>query len=471
MNERLESALETLWERSRFISYFYQAVQCIEHAAVPTLALSHGESRLILYYNENFIDRTPAKELIGLLVHEMLHVVLNHDHRAGPGGDLYLRNLAQDMVINSFLAERKNSFFSSDRRSGGAPDVILPRGLPLVPVRFVTETGVADPSWEALYRWLKERPASELSEYAPGSSSGIPTHGPETGTPGGDTPDFSSMFSPRAEPGDSTTFTLGDTRGLVFIDRTDTVVPTGAHLFPQFESQALYDAKRQSLFALADNDRECAGERALHEIRGFIERTEKTDVDSWRRQLKSLVDFTAQSNEWTYTYGRFNRRYFTEGIYAPGRAYREQELITVAVDVSASMMSRPGDLQEAFGAVEELLDRYRVHLLCLDEELFVPEKKEGVLAASRSTDRPFVYKKGDWRHIRTGSGGTTFFAPLFNRHMRGHRELLLVITDGYVYDLPRLKKYAPTVWVVVSSRPEPFDPPFGQVVRMRATER
>ncbi len=125
-------------------------------------------------------------------------------------------------------------------------------------------------------------------------------------------------------------------------------------------------------------------ERAYQDIRGIIERVREADIAPWRRQLKSVVDFSAQSNEWTYTYGRFNRRYFASGIYSPGRVFREQELITVAVDVSGSMVMTPSDIESAFGVIEELMGKYRVHLVCLDEDLFVPEKR-GRRACARRT--------------------------------------------------------------------------------------
>jgi len=43
----------------------------------------------------------------------------------------------------------------------------------------------------------------------------------------------------------------------------------------------------------------------------------------------------------------------------------------------------------------------------------------------------------------------------------------VVITDGYIYDLHELKKYAPTLWVISSGRGEPFVPPFGNSVVIR----
>ena len=143
----------------------------------------------------------------------------------------------------------------------------------------------------------------------------------------------------------------------------------------------------------------------------------------------------------------------------------------MAVDVSGSMVMTPSDIETAFGVIEQLMGKYRINLVCLDEEYFVPERKGDNLVASGNPGRPFMYRRGDWRLIKTGSGGTTFFAPLFSRYMKGHREMLLVITDGYIYDLERLRRYTPTIWVISESRQDPFHPPFGQSVKVRTLQR
>jgi predicted metal-dependent peptidase len=177
--------------------------------------------------------------------------------------------------------------------------------------------------------------------------------------------------------------------------------------------------------------------------------------------IKSIADYSSQSNAWTYTYSRFNRRYFAGGIYAPGRTFQHRQNITVAVDVSGSMVMKPGDIEAAFGVVEDLLAKYSVHLLCMDEQVFIPELKDGRLVPSAS-HKPYLYRKGDWRFIRTGASGTTFFAPLFNDFMRHHRELLIVVTDGYIYDLERLKPHVPTLWVISEHAPNRSIPRSGR---------
>ena len=142
MNKFWEPILGSLWKKSRFTSYFYQSVHFMENDAIPTLALTVYTSRLVMFYNREFIESLTEDETTGLLVHEMLHVIFNHDHRAIADGDIYLQNLAQDMVINSYILTNEKTFFS---RKGqyvhDIPRIILPKGLPVIPSEFKKETG------------------------------------------------------------------------------------------------------------------------------------------------------------------------------------------------------------------------------------------------------------------------------------------------------------------------------------------
>uniref|UniRef100_UPI002637DAD6 DUF2201 family putative metallopeptidase n=1 Tax=Desulfoluna sp. TaxID=2045199 RepID=UPI002637DAD6 len=98
-----DSVLTTLWKRSRFTSYFYQMVSFTEDETLPTLTLTVRAGRVTLLYNRGFIEGLDAEARIGLLVHEMMHGVFGHDHRGFRDEHPYLQNMAQDMVINSWM--------------------------------------------------------------------------------------------------------------------------------------------------------------------------------------------------------------------------------------------------------------------------------------------------------------------------------------------------------------------------------
>jgi predicted metal-dependent peptidase len=256
---------------------------------------------------------------------------------------------------------------------------------------------------------------------------------------------------------------------LIFEKPDGEPLSTGVHIMKNINELDPASSRLNHLMLMAERDELCRDERVFTEISSLIKSVTKKKMpltDSLRR----MIDSTSHSNEYQYTFHRFNRRYFSQGIYSPGRSFKYRNILTVAVDVSGSMVINPGDLQAAFGIIEDLLDRFRVFLLCIDETVFIPEKKGDMFTRSAGAEKPYEYKKGDWRFIKTGSNGTTYFESLFNRHMRGHKEQLIVITDGYIYDLDRLEKYHNTLWLISEERDEPFVPPFGKAVRI-ATSR
>ncbi len=464
----LELILESLWEKSRFTSYFYQGVDLTEEASIPTLALGLYSSRLTLFYNRNFISTLTADELTGLLIHEMLHIVLNHDHRGFTDGDIFLQNLAQDMVINSYISEHRKTFFSrTNQYAGEIPEIILPKGLPVIPEKFFKETSISDPVWEEIYRWLKCQNDDDIKNFKFNESENRQTGIELAGKSGIDllsenlaNLDLSYNTAPKE------TYTgFKNMTGLMFNKNDGEHIPTGIHIMNKKTDLNLLDSKMNHFMTVAKKDDICTNERVFNDITSLINAPQKTDL-SWTEKLKSIVDITSQSNEWEYSYHRFNKRYFSQGIYAPGRSFKDKEAITVIVDVSGSMVMKPGDIESAFGIIEGLLAKFKIYLLCIDENLFIPEKKDNSFLRSDKNSKPYEYRKGDWKYLKTGSSGTTYFAPLFNSYMENHNELLIVISDGYIYDIDHLKKYSNTLWLISEHRDEPFKPPFGRSIKI-----
>lgn len=466
MHEMWERTLALLWRRSRFTSYFFQSVRFVEEEGVGTLALTLRASGFTLFYNREFTERSGVERLIALLVHEMLHVVHNHDHRAIDSGDALLQNLAQDMVVNSYISDNEETFFSKPHMyPDDVPLLALPPGLPLIPRAYFQDHPESDPAWEDVYRWLvgrKRASAVRETDTSPAGQGMISIEGDIARA-------SETRFSPLDNPGAERSTQRDDISGMEFTDRDGNPLPTGAHLFTEAGRARDVEAARKRALSFALRDSSCQEERVFQDLHGIITGARSTDTTSWRRRIKSIVDFSSHSLSWTYSNSRFNRRYFAGGVYAPGRTYRHRQAITVAVDVSGSMVAEPGEIEAAFGVIEDLLRKYRVFLLCVDETVFVPEKRGDVFVASGRRDRPYAYAKGDWKYIRSGVRGTTLFAPLFNGYMAHHNEMLIVITDGEIYDLDSLRKYTPTLWVVSGRRGAGFQPPFGSVVTIQAS--
>ena len=445
-----DDALAALWRRSRFTSYFYQMVSFVADETVPTLALTVRCGRVSVLYNTLFSKGLTLEEQIGLLVHEMLHGVFGHDHRGFRNENPFLQNMAQDMVINSWMDDRSEAFFST-----GGHGLTLPLGLPRIPAKFYEQTGETDPPWEHVYRFLKQDGSDILGDFNEGlkelfkSADGQgQTAAPEsTGVP---------LDAGEDEPQTSEVHPSGG---------SGTPLSTGMHLMEDTAATVRIKKNVFEAIKLSGQDFKARDERLVQEISALIERVAKVDTRPLKRKIRTIVDRGTPSREWEFSAARFNRRYFTEGIYSAGRHYVDKKLLTVVVDLSASMVTRPEYIEEAFGAVEALLDGYRINLLCIDETLFVPEKQGERFVKGGHETRLCTYRRGDWRLIRSGNSGTTFFSPLFNGYLKNHQEMVVVITDGEIYDMERLSPYHRTLWLLPSNA-QSFRAPFGDVVRL-----
>ena len=434
-----DRTLTRLWRQSRYASYFYQSVEFVPNPNIPTFALAFSQSRLLLWYNPEFAAGQDTDILIGLLIHEMLHVALNHRHRVWPGQDPLIVNLAQDMVVNTYLTENSRTFFS---RKGfqETPCLVLPDGLPRIPEAFGKKPGrafLSDVTWEEVYAWLMRRKNNKTGEGA----------------------DLSGVSLPGADAA-----LLGSGEGIMFKSSGGLPLPAGIHLFEESGAPLLCEASAKRALYFAQKDGSCADERLSAELAGLF-RQPAPATATWKQRIRTILDRSMRTSHWESTYSRINRRWLDSGVYAPGRRLCHKPLLTVAVDVSGSMAAHPGEMEAAFGLVEDLVSLYEISLLCVDQDLFVPQRQGDVFLPSKGR-QPYFYQKGDWRFLRTGSRGATFFAPLFNAYMQGHAEALIVMTDGCIYDLESLRPYTPTVWAIPSTCLAAFHPAFGTVVAM-----
>ncbi len=457
MHAKWETVLSELWVKSRFTSYFYQTVHFEEDESVPTLSLFATKVGFVLKYNATFPDDLTIDELTGLLAHEMMHVMLNHNHRTMPGKNVLLQNLAQDMVINSYLIENRARFFSrAGRDLRDEPEVMLPDGLPLVPDKFYAENGGRyDPTWEEVYEWLEANQNEKITEVTDKSQNGVSI---DTRF---ETPDFS--FRQKATDDEIIADFFNDTDGVIFKNASKKKLPAGVHFFRKKALDDTIDALKKRIISFAQRDENSRAERLYQEISSLISRIRPAKIKNFNKVVKRFLNQVLCGDDWDLSTRRFNRRYFGEGIYAPGRFYRKQPALTVAVDVSGSMLVKPETLERGFGVIESLLGRYAVHLICIDEQVFIPQKSGDTFIAAEETSDAYLYHRGDWRYIKTAGNAATFFGPLFDTFMKDKRQPLIVITDGEIYDMDRLTPYRHTLWALPPECVGRIKPPFGKV--------
>lgn len=106
--DELSRAGITLLLREPFFAHLLGSInkEIVENDhEVKTLAISTGQSTLILYVNADFWDNhlTSPDLRYGLLKHEMLHLVFRHTLANEPQMNSLLLNVAFDLVVNQYI--------------------------------------------------------------------------------------------------------------------------------------------------------------------------------------------------------------------------------------------------------------------------------------------------------------------------------------------------------------------------------
>lgn len=129
------------------------SMKCIAHQEVPTLETDGN----VIHYNPQIVVNLGIKNLIGVLIHEILHVSLNH-HTIFASGmyDNDVFNMAADLAINCLILEANYSLPAWALMPGSGDFKDLKPYL----------------SWSEYYNYLKNTPQGQglVNKYAQDSS-------------------------------------------------------------------------------------------------------------------------------------------------------------------------------------------------------------------------------------------------------------------------------------------------------------
>ena len=96
---------ETLW----FLDVLYNInieVMDAERCPSPTACVMFRDFRINMYFNREFIDKLNDDELLGVILHETLHLALYHNVR-NVNKHMQLWNIACDLEVNSIIESMK----------------------------------------------------------------------------------------------------------------------------------------------------------------------------------------------------------------------------------------------------------------------------------------------------------------------------------------------------------------------------
>jgi len=363
-----------------------------------------------ILYNTDFVDKQTEPKSLGLICHEVFHVILQHCQQF-KGKDPHLSNIAMDYVINDSLVYEMGLEIPDEG--------ILDRNR-----NFLNMT------WQQVYAILQDIQKKQKEEDS-GEGKGF-------GTPGGAANDAGISQSDQKE--------IADTLSKVNPD----------HLKPQKLSEAELEELKQDIERItikAAQDAENMGNPGSipASVRDLINEIRESKV-AWEEFI-----FTTMQSRFPddYTYRRPNKKYLDQGLYLPTMESTRVKRLVFAFDTSGSV-SRD-ELIDYYSECNFLINHFKpesVYLMSADCAVAeVVELEEG------ETIEDGFYFKG---------GGGTSFKPVFKHLEENNIEVdqLIYFSDMYVYndDFPSTHPDFDVIWV---SSGQEYDVPFGQLVKVR----
>ena len=125
---RIVKARVKLTKHYPFFGYLSMYLKPKETTEIDTMAVDIDGN---LLYNPEFVKKLSDEELVGVICHEILHIVFEHLIR-GARKNRKIYNIASDTVINANLTKQGLTLPNN---------VILPNWNDVVELRFITDKG------------------------------------------------------------------------------------------------------------------------------------------------------------------------------------------------------------------------------------------------------------------------------------------------------------------------------------------
>jgi predicted metal-dependent peptidase len=263
------------------------------------------------YYNTEFINKLPSKQLEFLVGHEVLHAVYDHmGRRADRKAKIF--NIACDYAVNSDLV---------DQRVG--------ERISVVPMLYDTKyRGVsAEAIYDDLMKNVKEVTLEELAKML-----------------------LDEHLDGDGDGGDG--------------DEQD---GNGRPKLSEAEKAAIRDEIREAVLNAAQQAG--AGNLPAGVKRMIKDLTEP--VINWRELLQQQIESTIKSD---FTWMKPSRRGWHMDAVMPGMKPGEQIDVCIAIDTSGSISERDiKDFMTEIKGIMEAYDEYKIHVWCFDTEVYNPQ--------------------------------------------------------------------------------------------------
>src|SRR5208283_611556 len=319
-----------------------------------------------VWFNPEWCERHGVEKTMGVIAHEVLHVVNRHHLRRGER-DAELWNVAADLLINRLLEDDKyvlppDGLFDRDRRYAGLP----------------TET---------IYARLLEQQQQQAEQPKDRRASSQESPGGVSGSGNGHDPAASGQIGSQAKANQGETHTgNGAFPARHWGEVRDLTKPNGQRLSPTERLQAEHDLDvriRQAAAAAKRVGKFGTAQREMVEI--------ATDRVDWRDKFRMAFDGVLRGE---VSWARPNRRFIQHGMYLPGWRRTGAGRIGFVLDTSGSISANELSVYTAavLGILEETGPEV-VALIQCDAEV----QRIDYIQPGESFDRIEVHGRGGTR--------------------------------------------------------------------------
>ena len=412
----ITKARARLLVRAPFIGSIALGLAWVNAPDIGTMA-TDGRS---VWFNPEWCGGHGVEKTMGVIAHEVLHVVNKH-HLRRDERDAKLWNVAADLLINRLLEDDKyvlppDGLFDRERRYAGLP----------------TET---------IYARLLEQKQQQADQPKDAKSSSQASASGASGSGNGPDPAASGQIGSQAKPIQGETRTGNDTfPARHWGEVRDLTKPNGKRLSPTERLQAEHDLDVRIRQAAAAAKRVGKFGTALREMVELA-----TDHVDWRDKFRMAFDGVLRGE---VSWARPNRRFTQHGIYLPGWQRTGAGRVGFVLDTSGSISAT--ELSVYTAAVLGILEETGPEVVALIQCDALVQRID-YIQPGESFDRIDVH----------GRGGTRF-QPAFDWISESGfgADAIVYATDLNCSDQPQ-DPGVPVIWLTPTRN---RSMPFGEIV-------
>lgn len=449
IEQKFTKALMSLKKAKPFYYSVLVAMGNIPTYEVPTMGVSINK----LYWNPNFVCEIGIEEIIFILMHEVMHVVMKHNVRAG-NRDHDIWNRACDFYINTLLIHELGLKNPGDRTDIVANNSRIgicaePHGL----YTDMTPDELKDMTPEKIYTELQSL-IQQVQKMMQGQGQGQGQQGNGQTDKNPKLSDLNNATYRGQKMGNNNDNGLND---------SDLVMDKSSkNTTPERAGQMADALLRRAVTIHKMNNRQFGGDQA-DAIERIVELALAPKIN-WKQVLKSkLVAASRKVNSFSSP----DRRFIGRNIILPGPRMAEPDAlkgVKICIDISDSISDE--DLGVALAQVAQLLKIYKAEA----ELLYWDTRVRATYEFDNDNFKDMLKKKP------AGGGGTDAncifsYFETNKEYKRGKKvkpSIIIVFTDGYFGEVNKSygKKYRDTIWVIQKDCVNSFKAPFGIMAPM-----